>query len=86
MLSLWREDNNPIIAEYPVLCETPKNLLGLPTNTRIAITSVYNAPDGLVEISLEAEKLALFVTLTSSLEGNFDENVFVLSPRSKKVR
>jgi hypothetical protein len=72
--------------EYPTLCETPEKLVGLAKDAGITITSVRNVTDGYVEISLEANKPALFVTLTSSLQGNFDKNSFALSPYSVKVQ
>ena len=74
-----------IIDEYPVLCEAPKSLTGLQNDTKISISSMLKRDDGITEISLSTTAVALFVTLTSSLQGRFDSNSFALRPGFPKV-
>jgi hypothetical protein len=84
MISL-RRDKDMIIEEYPVLCEAPKGLVGLSNDAEISITSIRKTKDGIAEVHLNTNKVALFVTLTSSLQGRFEPNSFALHPSFEKV-
>lgn len=74
-----------MLEEYPILCQTPTKLVGLPNDAKISITSIRMTKDGIAEISLKSSKVALFVTLTSSRQGRFETNAFSLHPSYDKV-
>jgi hypothetical protein len=62
----------------------PKDLI-LPKHS-IMIKSITLTNKGIVEITLYSYKIALYVVLSTFVEGNFDDNAFHMQPGKDKVR
>jgi len=67
-----------------ILLAPPKDLV-LPSATVTATIAPSANADGTIDISLDATKTALFVTLTTLAQGRFSDNAFALVPGSTAV-
>jgi hypothetical protein len=50
------------------------------------VESIQLLDDSVAQITLQCDRLALFVVLTTQAQGRFSENAFVLRPMQRKVR
>lgn len=74
------------VSTESVFLETmPKNITGLGNSVSIKIMAVQGTDAGHALVSLETDRLALFVVLTTRAKGRFVENCFALRPLQKKV-
>jgi beta-mannosidase len=77
--------SNLMTSESVFLQTMPKNLTGLHNSVSIKILSIEGTNRGSALVSLESDRLALYVVLTTRAEGRFYENSFALRPLHKKV-
>jgi beta-mannosidase len=77
--------SNQVSSESVYLPTMPKNITGLHSSVSIKILSIQGTDKGDALVSLESDRLALFVVLTTRAKGRFTENCFVLRPLQKKV-
>lgn len=62
----------------------PKNMLLPKADVTFAIGSAVNS-DGSVDVTVVTDKVAVYVTLTTTAQGRFSENAFVMVPGTKKL-
>jgi beta-galactosidase/beta-glucuronidase len=62
----------------------PKNMLLPKGDVKFTISSAPN-PDGSVDVTVVADKVAVYVTLTTTAQGRFSENAFVMTPGTRKL-
>lgn len=68
-----------VVDAHTVLLTIPANLALRPANVSVAIGDV--TPDGAsVALTVRADAVALFVTLTTLAQGRFSTNTFVVAP------
>jgi beta-mannosidase len=77
--------SSPLISESVFLPTMPKNITGLHSSVSIKILSIEDTSKGGALVSLESDRLALYVVLTTRADGRFSENCFALRPLQKKV-
>ena len=74
------------VSDSVYLNAMPKDLKGLEARVTIKVLSIEKTEKGTALLSLESDRLALFVVLTTRAEGRFADNCFTLRPLQKKVR
>ncbi|KAG7364672.1 glycoside hydrolase family 2 sugar binding protein [Nitzschia inconspicua] len=74
-----------VSSESVFLQTMPKNITGLGGSVSIKILSIQGVEKGRALVSLESDRLALFVVLTTRAKGRFAENCFSLRPLQKKT-
>ena len=62
----------------------PKNMLLPKADVTFTIGSAPNL-DGSVDVTVVADKVAVYVTLTTTAQGRFSENAFVMTPGTRKL-
>jgi hypothetical protein len=73
------------MGQHLVIWNTPSHLHGLAKDPGLVILSVVALNNGNFEILLGAEKVALYVYITSTMQGTFDDNAFCMLAGSTKV-
>lgn len=73
------------MGQHLVIWNTPRHLHGLAKDPGLVILSVVALNNGDFEILLGTEKVALYIYLTSTMQGMFDDNAFCMLPGSTKV-
>ena len=69
----------------PNLCLfAPPKHLELP-HPEIKVESIMMSLDGIVEITLSTDKMAFYVFLSCQVEGQFEENAFMMEMNERKV-
>jgi hypothetical protein len=82
-----RDRSTPLMKETLFLWDMPlsmKGLMAFPVQT--TIDSVREGANGTAVVSLHSDGLALFVCLTTTAQGRFIDNAFVLRPMTPLVR
>lgn len=69
--------------EYPVLWTKPLNLV--PSEPDIDIQFIVPTDDGGIAVTLVSSELALYVVLTTTFEGRFEENAVVLQKDASRT-
>jgi hypothetical protein len=69
-----------------VIWNTPKNLHTLAKDPELTILSILYLDNGNFDILIASKKVALYVYLTSPMQGIFQDNAFAMLPSSTKVR
>ena len=80
------DSNAALVSDTVYLNSMPKDLKGLNARVTIKVLSIEKTDKGTALLSLESDRLALFVVLTTRAEGRFADNCFTLRPKQKKVR
>ncbi|KAL3920780.1 MAG: hypothetical protein SGILL_003085 [Bacillariaceae sp.] len=73
------------VSESVYLTAMPKVMNGLATRVTIKVLSIESTDRGTALVSLESDRLALFVVLTTRAEGRFTDNCFTLRPLQKRI-
>jgi beta-mannosidase len=86
LITLKTDIISPVTSESVFLPTMPKNIAGLHNSVSVKILSIEGtANKGSALVSLESDRLALYVVLTTRAGGRFSENCFALRPLQKKV-
>jgi hypothetical protein len=82
-----RDRSKPLMEETIFLWDMPLAMKGLTTFPVVTtIDSVREGANGTAVVSLHSDGLALFVCLTTTAQGRFTDNAFVLRPMNPLVR
>lgn len=73
------------VCNNTVLYTAPKNLQLPAAKVDVVVGQGINA-DGTVDVTVKADHVALFVTLTTLAHGRFSDNAFLLLPGSRTLR
>jgi hypothetical protein len=73
------------MGQHLVIWNTPSHLHGLARNPGLTILSVVALDNGNFDILLGADKISLYIYLTSSMQGTFEDNAFCMLAASTKV-
>lgn len=79
------EAGGAIVSSHMVQLTAPRNLLAPRATLSLSIAPAANA-DGSVNVTVTADRVALFVTLTTQAQGRFTDNCFLLPATSRTVR
>lgn len=85
LISLQDSNGDFLMKDYTVLWTEPMNLVAEAAAVVIDVAFVAPCDDGSVSVTLVSDLLALHVVLTTTLEGNFNENSFVLRKDEPKM-
>eukprot|EP00041_Stephanoeca_diplocostata_P032285 m.1031147 g.1031147 ORF g.1031147 m.1031147 type:complete len:1000 (-) comp24121_c0_seq1:1760-4759(-) len=78
MLSTVTTSAGAVLSHHAIPFVAPKHMELPKANVRVTVASTSNA-DGTVDVTLETDKVAVYVTLTTQAQGNFNDNVLVLA-------
>ena len=78
------DDNNELMGENISLFAPPKDIT-LSQDASITIKSIIQKKDGDVEVTLQSDKIVLYVMLSCQIEGQFEDNAFLMRPGKNKV-
>jgi beta-mannosidase len=84
LLSTVTAPDGTVLSQHPIPFTAPKNML-LPKATVTATVATTPNPDGSVDVTVSGDKLALYVTLTTSAQGYFSENAYLLIGGKPKI-
>merc|ERR1712232_589403 len=79
------DSSGAVVCDNPVAFAAPR-IMSLPKASVTAIVANQVSPDGTVNIYLNSDHFALYVTLTSLAQGRFSDNAFVMLPGRKTIR
>ena len=74
-----------IVSEHMIQLTAPVNLQAPRANVTATVAGAAN-PDGTIDITVTASRVALFVTLTSLAQGRFSDNCFLLPATSRTIQ
>lgn len=79
-----KRDGRVLMKESAYLWQVPHNLSGLLLQTRIGLKILESSPHRVL-MQLQTNRLALYVVLSSAVDGRFTDNSFHLSPLLPKT-
>lgn len=77
LLSTVTAADGSVLSQHPIPLTEPKNMK-LPKATVTTKVATQPNSDGTVDVTVSADKLALYVTLTTGAQGYFSENAYLL--------
>ena len=85
LISTVRDEAGALVSEHMVQLVMPQQICVPDAKLSFKIADKANA-DGTIDIVVTADKVALWVTLTSQAQGRFSDNAFFLPAAAKTVR
>ena len=85
LISVQDESSKEMVAENVFLWSLPKDIVGLGNNVSISVHSIKKLSDSEALVTLQSDRLAIFVTLTTRAQGRFSKNCFTLKPLQATV-
>jgi len=86
VLHVLDDVNQDIMGQNVILWKVPKYLHALVKDARLVILSIEPLLEGALEVTLRTEDTVLYVSLTCSMQGRFEDNLFSMPAGSTKVR
>jgi beta-mannosidase len=84
LVSTIQDEGATVVSEHVVTLTLPKNLRVSRAQVSFQIAPEANA-DGTIDIKVTSNRVALWVTLTSSAQGHFSDNAFFLPATTKTI-
>ena len=86
VIHIFGDSNDRVVmGQNVVLWRLPKDLNGLEKDPKLKILTITPLPDGAIEIALKTEATVLYICLTSTIQGRFNDNLFSMPAGATKV-
>ena len=84
VLRVINDTDDELMGENLSLFAAPKDLT-LPQGASITVNSIIKKDDGTLEVTLHSDKIILYVVISCQIEGQFEDNAFLMQPAKNKV-